>query len=217
MKKLLPFLLILLSLSISMSAQTNNSNTTSKTNAGTTNNNSTKRSPVFRANKDQVTQAQTMLKQKGLYAGEFTGKLDDFTRDAIKKFQEAEKIRSTGTLNRITLEKMNIALTEKQKLIPISDSSRNPEATTMGKSRAPVFRATKDQIMQAQKMLKDKTLYKGEQDGTMNNDFRASLKKFQEMQNIKATGTLNRETLEKMGIALTDSQKGMQTSAAKKS
>lgn len=73
------------------------------------------RGPVFRATKDQIKQAQTVLKQKGHYAGEATGKLDTDTRAGLKKYQEAEGIKVTGTLNRVTLEKMIITLTEKQK------------------------------------------------------------------------------------------------------
>jgi hypothetical protein len=50
-----------------------------------------------------------------LYAGEQLGKLDDATRDGLRKYQQAEGLKVTGTLNKITLEKMNITLTEKQK------------------------------------------------------------------------------------------------------
>ena len=74
-----------------------------------------KRGPVFRATKEQITQAQNALKQQGHYAGESTGKLDDATRAGLKKFQAAAGLKETGTLNRVTLERMNIALTEKQK------------------------------------------------------------------------------------------------------
>lgn len=73
-----------------------------------------KRGPIFRATKEQIKQAQSLLKQRGLYGGELTGKLDAGTRDALRKYQEAEKIKVTGTLNRNTLEKMNITLTERQ-------------------------------------------------------------------------------------------------------
>ena len=79
------------------------------------NTNAKKRGPVFRANKDQVKQAQAILKQRGFYAGEQTGKLDADTRAGLRKYQAAENIKVTGTLNRQTLEKMNIALTDKQK------------------------------------------------------------------------------------------------------
>lgn len=214
-------MLIILSMSILISAQNANSSSTGTTSSANTNSNlksePTKRPPVFRASKDQITQAQTMLKQKSLYSGEPTGKLDDSTRDAIRKFQEAEKIRATGTLNRITLEKMGIKLSDSQKLIPISEASMSPDTNRNSKPRSAVFRATKDQIMQAQKALKDKKMYNGTEDGKMNDEFRASLKKYQEAEKIKVTGTLNRETLEKMGIQLTDSQKGTQVTAAKTS
>ena len=76
---------------------------------------STKRGPVFRATKDQINQAQSLLKSRGFYSGEQIGKLDDATREALRKYQQAEGLKVTGTLNRLTLEKMNIQLTEKQK------------------------------------------------------------------------------------------------------
>ena len=86
--------------------------TTSARKAGTK---QTKRGPVFKATKDQINQAQALLKSRGFYAGEQVGKLDDATREGLRKYQQAEGLKVTGTLNKITLEKMNIALTEKQK------------------------------------------------------------------------------------------------------
>ena len=74
-----------------------------------------KRGPVFRATKDQINQAQAILKQRGFYTGEQIGKLDDATRDGLRRYQQAEGLKVTGTLNKVTLEKMNIVLTEKQK------------------------------------------------------------------------------------------------------
>ena len=74
-----------------------------------------KRGPVFRATKDQINQAQAILKNRGFYSGDQTGKLDDNTRAGLKKYQEAERLRVTGTLNKATLEKMSIDLTDKQK------------------------------------------------------------------------------------------------------
>ncbi|HEX4900783.1 MAG TPA: peptidoglycan-binding domain-containing protein [Pyrinomonadaceae bacterium] len=78
---------------------------------------SRRRGPVFRATKDQINQAQGILKNRGFYAGEQSGKLDDATRDGLKKFQAAENIKVTGTLNKLTLEKMGIELTDKQKMM----------------------------------------------------------------------------------------------------
>ena len=74
-----------------------------------------KRGPVFRATKEQINQAQALLKSRGFYSGEQIGKLDDATRDGLRKYQQAEGLKVTGTLNKVTLEKMNITLTDKQK------------------------------------------------------------------------------------------------------
>ena len=93
-------------------AAAQNSNTpTAAANANT----AKKRGPVFRATKEQIRQAQTLLKQRGFYAGDATGKLDTPTRDGLKKYQEAEGLKVTGTLNAATLQKMNVTLTDKQK------------------------------------------------------------------------------------------------------
>ena len=113
MKKTLATILSLLFVfAIAVAAQNQNSSTTS-------NNSSTAakkpRKPIFRANKDQIQQAQKILKDRGFYAGEQTGKLDADTRAGLKKYQAAENIKVTGTLNKVTLVKMNIVLTDKQK------------------------------------------------------------------------------------------------------
>lgn len=112
MKRLLTATLVaLLSVSVYAAAQNTNSNTTT----GDANANATKkRGPIFRANKEQIKQTQTILKGRGFYSGEATGKLDTPTRDGLKKYQEAEGLKVTGTLNAATLQKMSITLTDKQ-------------------------------------------------------------------------------------------------------
>ena len=160
---------------------------------------------TFRANKEQITQAQKMMKATE------TGKMDDDFRAAVKKYQSENGLSPTGSLNRATLEKMNIALTDKQKEIPVSASSMagSDAKSTDAKKRGPVFRANKEQIMEVQKMLKDKTMYDGEATGKLDDATREGIRKFQTANGVKVTGTLNKETLEKMGVALTDKQKEM--------
>jgi len=111
MKNILTLMLLLLCVfTTGVQAQNSTSTTTkSATKQGT------KRGPIFRATKEQINQAQAILKERGFYAGEQLGKLDDATRDGLRKYQQAEGLKVTGTLNKITLEKMNITLTEKQK------------------------------------------------------------------------------------------------------
>lgn len=114
MKKLLTLTLLLSMLSVyPIAATAQDSSTTSKT--GAKSSTSRKRGPVFRANKEQVNQAQVILKARGFYSGGATGKLDDATRAGLKEYQRAEGLKVTGTLNKLTLEKMAIELTDKQR------------------------------------------------------------------------------------------------------
>ena len=105
---------LLLAFTLTSVAQNENSNPQTTSNTSTKNANKT-RGPVFRATKDQIKQAQGILKQRGFYAGEQTGKLDDATRAGLRQYQGAENLKVTGTLNKVTLEKMSIVLTDKQK------------------------------------------------------------------------------------------------------
>ena len=111
MKNILTITLLLLCVfTAGVQAQNSTSTTTkSATKQGT------KRGPIFRATKEQINQAQALLKSRGFYTGEQLGKLDDATREGLRKYQQAEGLKVTGTLNKVTLEKMNITLTDKQK------------------------------------------------------------------------------------------------------
>jgi peptidoglycan hydrolase-like protein with peptidoglycan-binding domain len=186
-----------------------------------------KRAPIFRPNKDQIKQVQTLLKDKKLYSGEASGTYNDETRTGIKSFQKASGLRETGTLNRATLEKFGVALTDKQKEIPVTESSTMPEPASSKKptaekaaksgdadksasdkpKHAAPFRATKEQVSAAQKLLKARSMYSGDQTGKLDDATRDGLKKYQDANGVRVTGTLNAATLEKMGIELTEKQK----------
>jgi Putative peptidoglycan binding domain len=155
------------------------------------------RKPSFRATKDQVMQAQKMLKLTE------TGKNNPETKTAIKKYQADNGLKTSGSLSRETLEKMGIALTDKQKGMPAmvkEDSKAMPDSSDKPKRKAP-FRASKEQVMQVQKMLKV------EETGKLDDTTREAIKKYQDSNAVKVTGTLNKETLMKMGVELTDKQK----------
>lgn len=202
-----------------------------------------KKPAIFRPTKDQIRQVQGMLKEKKLYTSEPSGTYDDATRVGIRSFQKDNGLTETGTLNRATLEKFGVELTDNQKLIPVSPNSiasadkaaeKEPKAAPVVKTtastttstaaatasndqkpkRMPPFRATADQIKAAQKMLKEKSMYAGDETGKLDDATRGGLKKFQESAGMKVTGTLNAATLEKMGIALTDKQKADAAAAA---
>ena len=104
---------IVLLCSVAALAQNSNTTNSNKTNANKKTN--ANRKPIFRANADQIKQAQAILKQRNFYSGDQTGKLDPATRAGLKQYQQAEGLKVTGTLNKVTLEKMGIALTDKQR------------------------------------------------------------------------------------------------------
>ncbi len=74
-----------------------------------------KRPAPFQASKEQITALQTKLKEAKLFSGEADGERSDELKEAVKKYQEANGLKATGGINAATLEKMGIALTDKQK------------------------------------------------------------------------------------------------------
>lgn len=175
------------------------------------------RGPVFRPTKDQIQQVQKILNDKKLYAGTPSGKYDDDTRAGIKSFQKDNGLKQTGTLNRATLEKFGVTLTDSQKAIPVDPNSfasadagkstKSKPASSDGPKRPAPFRANSDQISAAQKVLRDGKMLTGGENGKLDDPTREALKKYQDANKLKATGGLNAATLDKMGITLTDAQK----------
>src|SRR5262252_6718201 len=104
---------LLIAFGTAVSAQNSNKSSGNANKSGT--NSTARRGPVFRATGDQIKQAQGILKQRNFYGGEQTGKLDDATRSGLKQYQQAESLKVTGTLNKVTLEKMGITLTNQQR------------------------------------------------------------------------------------------------------
>ena len=223
-KLLLPLMAAALLLSANVFAQSSSTPAASSTSSTSSKSTSTsKRGPVFRPTKDQISQVQKILKDKKLYTAEPSGKYDDATRTGIKSFQKDNGLKETGTLNRATLEKFGVELTDAQKAIPVSPNSyakpeepaktkpetkaEKPASESEDSAKRTIFRATAEQIQAAQKTLKDKSMYSGEQTGKLDDATRDGLKKYQDANGLKVTGTLNQATLEKMGIALTDKQK----------
>ena len=86
-------------------------------------------------------------------------------------------------------------------------SGARPPALPSAEVRGAPFRASADQIKAAQKILADGKMYAGGQTGKLDDDTRAGLEKYQGANGLKVTGTLNADTLNKMGIALSDAQK----------
>lgn len=82
---------------------------------GSTDAQAPKRAAPFQATKDQIIALQNVLIKGKMFTGEANGERSEALKDAVKKYQEANGLKATGGINAVTLEKMGIALTEKQK------------------------------------------------------------------------------------------------------
>jgi peptidoglycan hydrolase-like protein with peptidoglycan-binding domain len=85
-------------------------------------------------------------------------------------------------------------------------------ATDQAKEAAPkmeharparAHRKGSEEIVKVQEALKAKGEEPGSIDGIMGNKTRAALKKFQEQNKLKVTGTLDEQTAEKLGVKMT--------------
>jgi len=77
----------------------------------------------------------------------------------------------------------------------------NQDQTTKKQTTASKGSASKDEIMKAQQALKDKGMYMGAVDGMMNADTQKALRDYQQKNNLKASGTLDTETMASLGLS----------------
>ena len=59
-------------------------------------------------NTDQVSKAQEVLKNNGIYSGPVDGRMTQDTRDAIRSFQESHQLNMTGTIDDETARELDL-------------------------------------------------------------------------------------------------------------
>lgn len=207
MKKFLFLTLVIAVFGFTAFAQGGSSSTTTANSTST----DKPKTTAFRPTKEQIRLGQEVLIKAKLWDGEATGVYGE-SRGAIKEYQKANGLDVNGKFDRATLEKMGIALTDSQKGSTSSSSSKASSSgksadTSDGPKRPAPFRANKEQIEAAQKILRDGKMLTGGEDGKLDDTTRDALGKYQDANGLKVTKTLNAATLEKMKIALTDKQK----------
>jgi len=80
---------------------------------------------------DRVREIQTALSREGVFEGQPTGKWDNTTIDAMKKFQETHGLNPTGKIDAVTLNKLGLGSDTAGKGAPIpTASSATPSATS---------------------------------------------------------------------------------------
>jgi peptidoglycan hydrolase-like protein with peptidoglycan-binding domain len=99
-----------------------------------------------------------------------------------------------------------------QPLLAQQDTTVNSDKVGTKRVRAEYLPSV---IMQAQTALKTKGFYKGEANGKMDGGTKDAVKAFQEKQGIMATGRLNKDTRQLLGIEPDTSDNATKKSASK--
>jgi peptidoglycan hydrolase-like protein with peptidoglycan-binding domain len=95
--------------------------------------------------------------------------------------------------------------------------SQRANGSYSSRSSAMSHRASTSNIKEAQQALKDKGYDPGPIDGVMGSHTREAIKSFQNASNLQATGTLDAETAEKLGIQSSGSSSSTRSSDNMKS
>jgi peptidoglycan hydrolase-like protein with peptidoglycan-binding domain len=125
----------------------------------------------------EVTKLQTELKKLGYFKSNATGYYGSITKAAVKKFQAAKGISTTGTVGPQTTKALAAVGTSSRSLTSSSKSS-----------------AEKEKLKKVQGILQKMGLYKGKIDGLFGKMTSAAIKEFQKKYGMKSTGTLDKET-----------------------
>ena len=72
---------------------------------------------------DRIREIQSALNREGAFAGQPTGKWDDATVNAMKKFQENQGLNPTGKIDAVTLVKLGLGSDTAGKGAPIPTAS----------------------------------------------------------------------------------------------
>lgn len=125
----------------------------------------------------EVTKLQQRLKQLGYFKADNTGYYGSLTQSAVKKFQAAKGISTTGTVGPQTSKALSAA------------GASSKSTVSKGTSAA-----EKEKLKKVQDILKKMGLYKGKSDGLNGSMTKSAVKAFQQKYGMKVTGTLDKET-----------------------
>lgn len=150
-----------------------------------------------------VREVQQTLHKRGFRAGPIDGVMGPLTRAALKSFQQSQNFEKTGQLNRQTLVALGVQRD------PLSGVERQAtavgtpaETTVSAERRAPIFIVAipSRTVREAQQALNQRGFQAGPPDGFISPATEVALRNFQASANLKATGQLDRQTLDALGI-----------------
>ncbi len=165
----------------------------------------------------RVKEIQEILQSEGFEVGEADGFMGPQTRDAIKSFQKAKSLKSSGTIDQATLTslesfkkanvfKEDLDVINKASDVTAPESVRIPKEKVEPPEKSPEptihdeilnYRLnSKDHIMKIQAALKKSGFYKGEIDGKMGPRTKSAIKEFQRAKKLTSDGVVGSKTWE---------------------
>ena len=165
----------------------------------------------------RVKEIQEILQSHGFDVGEADGFMGPQSRQAIKKFQEAKGLKSTGTIDRSTLTFLEVVaktnghkegsgLNDQASGVRTNegfvDTVENPKSEEL-KDKTAIhdeilnYRLnSKEHIRKIQLALKTAGFYKGEIDGEMGSRTKSAIKEFQKAKKLNSDGVVGPRTWE---------------------
>lgn len=144
---------------------------------------------------ETVRAAQARLAALGYYKARVDGSPGSITSAAIRRFQLAENLKVTGSLNQQTLDALGVKAPP-----PAPDYTKIGTLFEGGPLAGMDAASQVEAIRKAQRLLAESGLYAGPHNGLPNPTLTASIKEWQAAHGVPETGKLDARTLAGLGM-----------------
>ena len=118
-------------------AQTSSSSTTKKKHSSSRSRRRSRAKGQAAPTPDRIKEIQTALQREGAYDGAPTGKWDEATADAMRKYQDKNGLNPTGKIDALSLEKLGLGSQTAGKAAPVpAATASTPTASVPAASSA---------------------------------------------------------------------------------
>jgi peptidoglycan hydrolase-like protein with peptidoglycan-binding domain len=168
---------------------------------------------LSKLSRDEVRDLQRNLQGQGLYHGSIDGILGPDTIAAVGAFQQKQGLEVSGRLNEQTAQALGLELGEIQPVrgggeegkVKKEDKSKKSqqgaERTELrGQETIQLTDLNVEQRRMLQQKLKDQGFYKGDVNGQVTPETTVAIRDFQKSKNLPVQGTLDRKTIEALGM-----------------
>lgn len=147
-----------------------------------------------------VRAAQARLQELGYFDFTIDGEWGPRTSASVERYQAAKALEVTGTLTRQTLKNLKIRVQSKPAATPVPLYKAIPDLFVGGPFLSSPTAFQVRVIESAQENLQTLGFYSGPVDGNPSGSLRNAIKEYQRSSRFKATGRLDKTTLQGLGL-----------------